>query len=168
VDFAHTPDALQKVLHSLRPHVRKGSKLHVLFGCGGDRDALKRPIMGRIASGLADVVLVTDDNPRTEPAAEIRKAILAGAPGAKDAGDRVSAIHTALSQLDQGDILLVAGKGHEDYQILPLTNSSGEPVRGRDGRQLTQKIAFSDPRVVRELAHSLNLLQAEKEALVAA
>jgi UDP-N-acetylmuramoyl-L-alanyl-D-glutamate--2,6-diaminopimelate ligase len=168
VDFAHTPDALQNVLQSLRPHVQQGSKLHVLFGCGGDRDALKRPIMGRIASELADVVLVTDDNPRTESAAEIRKAILAAARGARDAGDRLTAIRSALSALREGDVLLVAGKGHEDYQILPVTDSSGEPIRGADGKIQTHKIPFSDPLIVRELARSLNLLPSEENVLVAA
>jgi len=168
VDFAHTPDALQNVLRSLRPHVRKGSKLHVLFGCGGDRDALKRPIMGRIASELADVVLVTDDNPRTEPAAQIRKSILSAAPDARDAGDRYSAIGAALSELHDGDVLLIAGKGHEDYQILPLTTKSGEPVQSRDGKPQTHKVPFSDPHVVRELANSLKLLQSEKGVLAAA
>lgn len=168
VDFAHTPDALQNVLRSLRPHVRKGSRLHVLFGCGGDRDASKRPVMGRIASELADVVFVTDDNPRTESAAEIRYAILGGAPGARDAGDRYSAIRTALSELHEGDILLVAGKGHEDYQIVPVTTSSGEPALGNDGKPQTHKIPFSDPLIVRDLAFSLKLLKTQDAILVAA
>jgi UDP-N-acetylmuramoyl-L-alanyl-D-glutamate--2,6-diaminopimelate ligase len=168
VDFAHTPDALQNVLRGLRPHVRKGSKLHVLFGCGGDRDALKRPIMGRIASELADVVLVTDDNPRTESAAEIRKAILAATPRARDAGDRYRAIGNALSNLNAGDVLLIAGKGHEDYQILPLTPASGGAVHSNRGRLLTHKIPFSDSGVVRELAHTLQLVGKEESILTAA
>jgi UDP-N-acetylmuramyl-tripeptide synthetase len=168
VDFAHTPDALQNVLRGLRPHVRKGSELHVLFGCGGDRDALKRPIMGRIASELADVVLVTDDNPRTESAAEIRKAVLAAAPGAREAGDRYRAIGDALSGLHAGDVLLVAGKGHEDYQILPVATTSGNAAFGNDGKPLTHKIPFSDSGVVRELAHSLQLIGKDQAILAAA
>jgi UDP-N-acetylmuramoyl-L-alanyl-D-glutamate--2,6-diaminopimelate ligase len=167
VDFAHTPDALQNVLSGLRPHVRKGSKLHVLFGCGGDRDALKRPIMGRIASELADVVLVTDDNPRTESATEIRKAILAEAPGARDAGDRYHAIGDALSNLEAGDVLLVAGKGHEHYQILPLAPAF-EGAPSVDEKPLTHKIPFSDSAVVRELAQSLQLVGKDDSILVAA
>jgi UDP-N-acetylmuramoyl-L-alanyl-D-glutamate--2,6-diaminopimelate ligase len=151
VDFAHTPDALHNVLSSLRPHVREGSRLHVVFGCGGDRDATKRPVMGRIASELADVVLVTDDNPRTETPAAIRRTILAAAPGARDAGDRRTAIARAISELESGDILVIAGKGHEDYQILPVLSASGEPVFGEDGKPLTHKVPFSDSRVVREI-----------------
>jgi UDP-N-acetylmuramyl-tripeptide synthetase len=168
VDFAHTPDALQNVLRGLRPHVRKGSKLHVLFGCGGDRDALKRPIMGRIASELANVVLITDDNPRTESAVEIRKAILAAAPGARDAGDRYHAIGDALSNLNEGDVLLIAGKGHEDYQILPVPNSSKAAALSRDEEPITHKIPFSDSGVVRELTHSLQLVGKEESILTAA
>jgi UDP-N-acetylmuramoyl-L-alanyl-D-glutamate--2,6-diaminopimelate ligase len=152
----------------LRPHVRKGSRLQVLFGCGGDRDVSKRPIMGRIASELADVVFVTDDNPRTEPAAEIRKAILAAVPEARDAGDRRSAIGAALSELGPGDVLVVAGKGHEDYQILPVTGESGEPVVGQDGKIVTHKIPFSDAQVVRELAGVLELAREERDVLTAA
>ncbi|MGD0306328.1 MAG: UDP-N-acetylmuramoyl-L-alanyl-D-glutamate--2,6-diaminopimelate ligase, partial [Candidatus Acidiferrales bacterium] len=108
---SHTPDALRNVLLSLRPHVRKGARLHVLFGCGGERDTKKRPIMGRIAAELADVVLVTDDNPRTEAAEEIRRQILAAAPGARDAGHREAAIRAAVAGLAAGDVLVVAGKG---------------------------------------------------------
>lgn len=168
MDFAHTPDALLNVLRSLRPHVRRGSRLHVLFGCGGDRDTSKRPVMGRIARELADVVLVTDDNPRTESAAEIRKSILAAAPGAHDAGERAEAIHAALSGLREGDVLLIAGKGHEDYQILPVLDHDGEAVVGADGKIQTHKIPFSDPQVVRERALSLGLLRREEGVLAAA
>jgi UDP-N-acetylmuramoyl-L-alanyl-D-glutamate--2,6-diaminopimelate ligase len=168
VDFAHTPDALQNVLRSLRPHVRRGSKLHVLFGCGGDRDTSKRPIMGRIAGQLADAVLVTDDNPRTESAVEIRKSILAAARGARDAGERAEAIYTALSGLREGDVLLIAGKGHEDYQILPQLDEEGHPVIGHDGKIQTRKVPFSDPQVVREHALSLGLLRRKEGVLVAA
>jgi UDP-N-acetylmuramoyl-L-alanyl-D-glutamate--2,6-diaminopimelate ligase len=168
VDFAHTPDALRNVLQSLRPHVRKGSRLHVLFGCGGDRDVSKRPIMGRIASELADAVFITDDNPRTESAVEIRRAILAAAPGARDAGERRSAIGAALSELGAGDVLVIAGKGHEDYQILPVVGESGEPVAGQDGKIVTHKIPFSDAQVVRELAGVLEPAHQERDILTAA
>jgi len=168
VDFAHTPDALRKVLLGVRPHVREGSRLHVLFGCGGDRDSSKRPVMGKIASELADVVLVTDDNPRTESPAEIRRAILAAAPRARDAGERRRAIGAALSGLQGGDILVVAGKGHEDYQILPVLNGFGEPLVGPDGRTLTQKVPFSDAQVVRDLVYAKNSSHEAKAALTAA
>ena len=124
--------------------------------------------MGRIASELADLVLVTDDNPRTESAAEIRKSILAAAPGALDAGDRFTAIHTVLSELRDGDVLLIAGKGHEDYQILPLLDNLGEPLVGLDGKIQTHKIPFSDPRVVREHALSLRVLRSAEGVLAAA
>jgi hypothetical protein len=107
--------------------------------------------MGRLASELADVVLVTDDNPRTESAASIRSAILAAAPGACDAGDRRTAIARAISQLESGDILVIAGKGHEDYQILPVSRASGEPLLAEDGKPLTHKVPFSDSRVIREI-----------------
>ena len=116
VDYAHTPDALENVLTSLRPHC--AGKLHVVFGCGGDRDASKRPIMGRIAVEHADVVIVTDDNPRSEDPAAIRAAIMAEAKGAKEIGDRAEAIKVAVQQLQRGDVLVVAGKGHETYQII--------------------------------------------------
>ena len=100
---------------------------------------------------LADVVLVTDDNPRTESPAAIRRAILAAAPGARDAGDRRTAIARAISELESSDILVIAGKGHEDYQILPVLSPSGEPLIGEDGKPLTHKVPFSDSRVVREI-----------------
>jgi UDP-N-acetylmuramyl-tripeptide synthetase len=169
VDFAHTPDALQNVLNSIRPHVRsKGARLHVLFGCGGDRDTTKRPLMGRIASDLADVVLVTDDNPRIESPTEIRKTILAASPGARDAGDRFTAIGVALAGLNDGDVLLIAGKGHEDYQIVPLQDSDGQLLHGPDGKVQTHKVPFSDSQVVQQLARSLQLLKSEKGVPVAA
>ncbi|MBE0620800.1 MAG: UDP-N-acetylmuramoyl-L-alanyl-D-glutamate--2,6-diaminopimelate ligase, partial [Burkholderiales bacterium] len=117
VDYAHTPDALDNVLRSVRPHVGAKAKLHVLFGCGGDRDPGKRPIMGRIAAERSDCVWVTDDNPRTEDPDAIRKQVLSGAARATDAGARREALQRALSALRPGDVLVVAGKGHEDYQI---------------------------------------------------
>lgn len=116
VDYAHTPDALATVLAALRPHVR--GRLAVLFGCGGDRDPGKRPMMGEIAARLADRVIVTDDNPRSESPASIRKAILAACPGAREIGSRRDAIRTAVAELDAGDVLLLAGKGHERGQIV--------------------------------------------------
>ncbi len=116
VDYAHTPDALETVLETLRPHV--SGRLAVVFGCGGDRDAGKRPQMGRIAADLADVVFVTDDNPRTEKADAIRRQIMIACPGATEIGNRNEAIHAAVSQLAAADLLLVAGKGHETGQIV--------------------------------------------------
>ena len=115
VDYAHKPDALAKALLALRPYARR---LIVVLGAGGDRDAGKRPIMGAIASEHADRVIVTDDNPRSEDAATIRAAILAGAPGALEIGDRAEAIRAAVTALEAGDALLVAGKGHESGQIV--------------------------------------------------
>jgi UDP-N-acetylmuramoyl-L-alanyl-D-glutamate--2,6-diaminopimelate ligase len=116
VDYAHTPDALENVLTALRPHVQ--SHLHVVFGCGGDRDAGKRSIMGAVAAKFADRIIVTDDNPRSENPKRIRQEILATAPQALDIGDRRLAIETAISMLKKGDILVVAGKGHEQGQII--------------------------------------------------
>jgi len=116
VDYAHKPDALQKALEALRPYTR--GRLTVVFGCGGDRDAGKRPIMGKIAVENADHVIVTDDNPRSENPAAIRRGILAAARGAEEIGDRGEAIRTAVKRLNDGDVLLIAGKGHETGQIV--------------------------------------------------
>lgn len=116
IDYAHKPDALKKALESLRPYAR--GKLTVVFGAGGDRDVGKRPIMGRIAAENADRVIVTDDNPRSENPAAIRAEILRGARGAVEIGDRSEAIHRAIAELGTGDVLLVAGKGHETGQIV--------------------------------------------------
>src|SRR5882757_4315950 len=116
VDYAHKPDALAKALEALRPYVT--GRLVVVFGCGGDRDAGKRPIMGRIAAENADRVIVTDDNPRSEDPAKIRAAVLAGSPGAVEIGDRGEAIAKAIADLRSGDVLLIAGKGHETGQIV--------------------------------------------------
>ena len=116
VDYAHKPDALAKVLEALRPYV--GHRLIVVFGCGGDRDAGKRPMMGAIAAQLADRVVVTDDNPRTENPAAIRAAILRAAPGAIEIADRREAIGASIADLRLGDVLLIAGKGHETGQII--------------------------------------------------
>ena len=116
VDYAHKPDALEHVLMALRPYAT--GKLAVVFGAGGDRDQGKRPIMGRVAAERADVVIVTDDNPRSEDPATIRAAILAAAPGAVEIGDRAEAIRTAIAGLAAGDVLVIAGKGHETGQII--------------------------------------------------
>ena len=116
VDYAHKPDALAKALDALRPYASK--RLVVVFGAGGDRDQGKRPLMGAIAADKADRVIVTDDNPRSEEPAAIRAAILAAAAGAVEIADRRAAILAAVGELDVGDVLLVAGKGHETGQIV--------------------------------------------------
>ncbi len=116
VDYAHTPDAIETALRALRPHVM--GRLLVVFGAGGDRDRGKRPLMGAAAARAADVVFVTDDNPRTEDAAAIRAEVMAGCPEATEIGDRAEAILTAVDALQPGDALLIAGKGHETGQII--------------------------------------------------
>lgn len=125
IDYAHTPDALKHLLISLRAHTC--TKLHVVFGCGGDRDKTKRAPMGSIAAQYADEVIVTDDNPRSEEPASIRQTILSAASSAQEVPGRDAAIQAALQKLKPGDILVVAGKGHETYQEIG-----------------TQRIAFSD------------------------
>jgi UDP-N-acetylmuramoyl-L-alanyl-D-glutamate--2,6-diaminopimelate ligase len=132
VDYAHTPDAIARVLSALRPHAT--GRLHIVFGAGGDRDAGKRPLMGEAAAQGADVCIVTDDNPRSENPAAIRAAIMAACPGATEIGDRREAIAAALAGLAPGDVLVVAGKGHEQGQIV-----------------LGQVIPFDDASVIREL-----------------
>ncbi|MGJ5206858.1 UDP-N-acetylmuramoyl-L-alanyl-D-glutamate--2,6-diaminopimelate ligase [Bradyrhizobium sp. HKCCYLR20261] len=119
IDYAHKPDALAKALQALRPYAAR--KLVVVFGCGGDRDTGKRPLMGAIATAEADGVIITDDNPRSEDPAAIRAAILASAPGAREIGDRAAAIRVAISELQPGDALVIAGKGHETGQIIGST-----------------------------------------------
>jgi UDP-N-acetylmuramoyl-L-alanyl-D-glutamate--2,6-diaminopimelate ligase len=116
VDYAHTPDALATVLAAVRPHV--SGRLHVVFGCGGDRDTGKRPLMGRTAAEGADNIIVTDDNPRTEDPASIRRQVLVGCPSAREIGDRADAIAAAIASLGADDALIVAGKGHESGQIV--------------------------------------------------
>lgn len=116
VDYAHKPEALATVLDTLRAAVP--GRLVCVFGCGGDRDKGKRPLMGAIAAEKADVVIVTDDNPRSEDPATIREEILAAAPGAREIGDRAEAIRTGVMMLQSGDALVVAGKGHETGQII--------------------------------------------------
>jgi UDP-N-acetylmuramoyl-L-alanyl-D-glutamate--2,6-diaminopimelate ligase len=132
IDYAHKPEALEAALRALKPFAR--GRLVCVFGCGGDRDKGKRPIMGKIAARLADSVIVTDDNPRSEDPKAIRAEILAGATGAREIGDRAEAIAAGARLLGAGDVLLVAGKGHETGQIM------GETV-----------LPFSDHDVVRAL-----------------
>lgn len=133
VDYAHTPDALERLLTALRPHT--AGRLHVVFGAGGDRDRGKRPLMGAAAARFADVAIVTDDNPRSEDPAVIRTAVRAACPEAREIGDRTQAIAAALQALGPGDVLAVAGKGHEQ----------GQTVGGT-------VIPFDDVSVVRHLA----------------
>jgi len=116
VDYAHTPDALKTALLALRPHVM--GRLVVVFGAGGDRDRGKRPLMGAAARDFADVVFVTDDNPRSETPADIRAAIMAACPDATEVDDRAAAILMGVDALGAGDALLVAGKGHETGQTI--------------------------------------------------
>ena len=116
VDYAHTPDGVSTVLEALRPHAR--GRLIVVLGAGGDRDRAKRPLMGAAAAQCADLVIVTDDNPRSEDPAAIRREVLAGAPAAREQGDRRAAIREAVAELGDGDVLVVAGKGHEQGQTV--------------------------------------------------
>ncbi len=132
VDYAHTPDALKTVIEAARPHT--SGRLIVVFGCGGDRDTGKRPEMGDIASTLSDIAIVTDDNPRSEEPAVIRSEIMAACEGAIEIGDRKSAIAEAMKQGARGDLILIAGKGHEEGQV----------VKG-------ETLPFSDREVCREL-----------------
>lgn len=118
VDYAHTPDALANALQALRAHMTPTGRLHLVFGCGGDRDTGKRPLMGAIAASQADAVIVTDDNPRHEDAASIRAAILSTCPEAEEIGSRGEAIAYALTLAEADDFVLVAGKGHETGQII--------------------------------------------------
>ncbi|MFA4893635.1 UDP-N-acetylmuramoyl-L-alanyl-D-glutamate--2,6-diaminopimelate ligase [Brevundimonas sp.] len=116
VDYAHTPDGLETVLKALRPHAT--GRLIVVFGAGGDRDKGKRPLMGEIAGRLADVAIVTDDNPRSEDPAAIRRAVREGCPSAQETGDRRAAIQQAIDMMGDGDVVIIAGKGHEQGQIV--------------------------------------------------
>ncbi len=119
VDYAHTPDGLDTLLRAARPHT--AGRLVLVFGCGGDRDALKRPLMGEVAARHADLVIVTDDNPRSEDPAAIRSAIMKTCPDAIEIGERAQAIAEGIAQLGRGDTLLIAGKGHETGQIIGAT-----------------------------------------------
>ena len=141
VDYAHTPDALEAAIAALRPHVSDNprGRLIAVFGAGGDRDPGKRAEMGRVAAERADVVIVTDDNPRGEEPAAIRRQVLDGATGAREIGDRRAAIAAAIALAQAGDIVLVAGKGHEQGQII----GTGENMR---------VLPFDDVSVAREAA----------------
>lgn len=118
VDYAHKPEALENVLSAVRPFT--SGRIILVFGCGGDRDPGKRPIMGEIASRMADIAIVTDDNPRSENPASIRAAIMAAVPQAREIGNRAEAIQTAVNLLQSGDTLIIAGKGHEEGQIVGI------------------------------------------------
>ncbi|MCC6941540.1 MAG: UDP-N-acetylmuramoyl-L-alanyl-D-glutamate--2,6-diaminopimelate ligase, partial [Novosphingobium sp.] len=136
VDYAHTPDAIDAAIAALRPHVK--GRLITVFGAGGDRDGGKRPEMGRAACAGSDVVIVTDDNPRGEDAADIRAAVLAGCDAkAREVADRRSAIAAAIADAGRDDIVLVAGKGHEQGQII----GRGDAMR---------VLPFDDVQVARE------------------
>ena len=135
VDYAHTPDAIETVLRALRPHV--SGTLHIVFGCGGDRDKGKRPLMGAAAKRYADAVIVTDDNPRSEDPATIRREALAGCPGAREIGDRSEAIREAILALGPRDALVIAGKGHEEGQIV------GKEIRPFSDRAEAVRLAES-------------------------
>ena len=139
VDYAHTPDALEAAIAALRPHVTQGGKLIAVFGAGGDRDTGKRAEMGKVAARAADLVIVTDDNPRSEDPAAIRAMVLAGAPDAREIGDRRGAIAASIAEAEARDIVLIAGKGHEQGQII----GAGEDM---------QILPFDDVTVARECA----------------
>ncbi len=136
VDYAHSPDALETVLEAARRH--STGRIHVVFGCGGDRDKGKRPEMGRIANIYADHVIITDDNPRTEDPARIRSEIIVACPTARNVPDRQDAIEEAIRELKDGDILVVAGKGHEEGQVIG-----------------TETIAFNDKKVIQKIISTL-------------
>ena len=140
VDYAHKPDALEKVLHAVRDIRRPGNKIITVFGCGGDRDRLKRPLMGKIAAELSDSVIITSDNPRLEDPAAIIQEVVAGTTGFTNftiEADRRRAIHQAIMGAQPGDIVLIAGKGHEDYQIIPDPDEPGKTTKIRfDDRQV--------------------------------
>jgi UDP-N-acetylmuramoyl-L-alanyl-D-glutamate--2,6-diaminopimelate ligase len=133
VDYAHTPDALEAAMAALKPHVR--GRLIVVFGAGGDRDPGKRELMGQAATAGADLVIVTDDNPRSEDPVAIRRDLLAGAPAARDIGDRRAAIAAAVAEAGADDIVLIAGKGHETGQIV------GDLVLPFDDVQVAREVA---------------------------
>jgi UDP-N-acetylmuramoyl-L-alanyl-D-glutamate--2,6-diaminopimelate ligase len=161
VDYAHTDDALKTVLSTVRAAMGSAGRLWCVFGCGGDRDRTKRPKMGRVAADLADKVVVTSDNPRTESPSSIIDEILAGVPaGARSRvtvdADRERAILRAVREAGEGDAVVIAGKGHEDYQILPDPSAPGGTVTRRfDDREVARRalrergVAVLEPVVVR-------------------
>nr|WP_321254156.1 UDP-N-acetylmuramoyl-L-alanyl-D-glutamate--2,6-diaminopimelate ligase [uncultured Ruegeria sp.] len=140
VDYAHTPDAVATALKAMRPHVM--GRLIAIVGAGGDRDATKRPLMGRAAADHADIVFVTDDNPRSEDPATIRAAVMDGAPEATEVGDRAEAILRGIDALQPGDALLIAGKGHETGQIV-----GDQVLPFDDAEQASIAVAALDGRV---------------------
>jgi UDP-N-acetylmuramoyl-L-alanyl-D-glutamate--2,6-diaminopimelate ligase len=148
VDYAHKPDALEKVLHTLRDLRRPGQRILTVVGCGGDRDRTKRPVMGGLAEALSDVAIITSDNPRTENPARIIEEILAGVSDRHRVivqVDRREAIFEAVRTARSGDLVLIAGKGHEDYQIIADSAAPGG----------TRKIHFDDREVAVEACSSL-------------
>lgn len=141
IDYAHTPDALEKTLLELKKIKPVNGLLKVIFGCGGDRDSSKRPKMGKIASKIANQLIITDDNPRTEQPNLIRQQIIQGVTNSNylEIADRETAITQTIDNLQKEDILLIAGKGHEDYQIIG-----------------TQKLPFSDFKVAKKILGKLS------------
>jgi UDP-N-acetylmuramyl-tripeptide synthetase len=141
IDYAHTPDALENVLQALRPvAARRGGRLAVAFGAGGDRDPSKRPLMGEVAARLADRVLITSDNPRSEDPLAIIEAIRRGAPGAEVEPDRAHAIQEIVSSAQPRDVVLIAGKGHENYQEI-----AGRRLPFSDAEQARAALAGRKP-----------------------
>jgi len=118
IDYAHSPDGVEKMLKAIRPHVHENGRLICVFGCGGDRDKTKRPVMGKLVEDLADVGIVADDNPRTEDPATIREEVMVGCPSAINVGNRSKAIKEAIEMLEANDLLIIAGKGHETGQTI--------------------------------------------------
>ena len=118
VDYAHSPDGIDNMLRAIRPHVHKKGRLVCVFGCGGDRDKTKRPIMGKLVEDLADIAIITDDNPRTEDADKIRESIQEACPSGISIGNRKKAVKKAIAMLEKDDLLIIAGKGHEKGQII--------------------------------------------------
>ena len=140
VDYAHTPDAIEAAIAALRPHV--SGRIITVFGAGGDRDHGKRAPMGEAAAKASDLVIVTDDNPRGEDPADIRRAVLEGAGDAREVAGRREAIHAAIAEAGRDDIVLIAGKGHETGQII----GSGENMKVHP---------FDDVEVARECAAAI-------------
>jgi UDP-N-acetylmuramoyl-L-alanyl-D-glutamate--2,6-diaminopimelate ligase len=155
VDYAHTDDALENVLRALRPIVPKHGRLRVVFGCGGDRDKTKRPRMARVACKFADDVIITSDNPRTEDPQAVIDEIRAGLPynrieSTLSVIDRAEAINEAISRANEGDIVLIAGKGHEDYQIIGATKRpfddrkvAAEALRARFAKPQAAAVSYA-------------------------
>ncbi len=158
VDYAHSDAALENVLLAARGEVGEGSKLSLVVGLGGDRDESKRVLVGAVAKKYADRIYVTDDNPRRESPAKIRSQIIAGAgTGAINIGDRRQALRMAIRDLSMGDVLVITGKGHEDYQIAPDINEAGSVILDIDGKPKLVKTPFNDGKAVREIVEQLQL-----------